>query len=101
MLEALRGEQLGSEARDAVRRVLVETLLHGSRPELVAAVDETLIGLRPRPSSSLRTMVYWPERIAANKSVRPSLQTSGHHLYVSKGKILAPLPSAPLPLNTQ
>jgi len=54
VLEALRGEQLGSEARDAVRRVLVETLLHGSRPELVAAVDETLIGLRPRPSSSLR-----------------------------------------------
>jgi hypothetical protein len=54
VLEALRGDQLGSEARDAVRRVLVETLLHGSRAELVAAVDETLIGLRPRPSSVLR-----------------------------------------------
>jgi len=54
VLEALRGEHLGSEARDAVRRVLVETLLHGSRAELVAAVDETLIGLRPRPSSVLR-----------------------------------------------
>src|SRR5205085_9905221 len=31
VLAALRGEHLGSEARDAVRRVLVETLLHGSR----------------------------------------------------------------------
>jgi hypothetical protein len=34
--------------------VLVETLRHGSRAELVAAVDETLIGLRPRPTSVLR-----------------------------------------------
>src|SRR6266566_4421047 len=31
VLQALRGEHLGTEARDAVRRVLVETLLHGSR----------------------------------------------------------------------
>jgi hypothetical protein len=54
VLAALRGEHLGSEARDAVRRVLVETLLHGSRAELVAAVDDTLIGLRPRPTSVLR-----------------------------------------------
>jgi hypothetical protein len=54
VLAALRGEHLGSEARDAVRRVLVETLRHGSRAELVAAVDETLIGLRPRPTSVLR-----------------------------------------------
>jgi len=54
VLAALRGEHLGSEARDAVRRVLVETLLHGSRGELVAAVDDTLIGLRPRPTSVLR-----------------------------------------------
>ena len=54
VLTALRGEHLGSEARDAVRRVLVETLVHGSRAELVAAVDDTLIGLRPRPTSALR-----------------------------------------------
>lgn len=54
VLTALRGEHLGSEARDAVRRALVETLLHGSRGELVAAVDDTLIGLRPRPTSVLR-----------------------------------------------
>ena len=54
LLEALRGEHLRHEARDAVRRALVETLLHGSRAELVAALDDTLLGLRPRPSSVLR-----------------------------------------------
>jgi hypothetical protein len=54
MLASLREERLGRDARDAVRRVLVETLLHGSRAGLVAAVDDTLIGLRPRPSSVLR-----------------------------------------------
>jgi hypothetical protein len=54
LLGTLRDEHLGRDARDAVRKVLVETLLHGSRAGLVAAVDETLIGLRPRPSSVLR-----------------------------------------------
>ena len=54
VLSGLRAEQLDRVARDSVRRVLVEALLHGSRAELVAAVDETLIGLRPRPSSVLR-----------------------------------------------
>ena len=38
------------DARDAVRRALVETLLHGNRAELVEALDETLLGLRPRPA---------------------------------------------------
>ena len=54
ILEALRGERLGRDARDAVRRALVETLQHGTRTALIAAVDETLVGLRPRPSSVLR-----------------------------------------------
>ena len=54
VLAGLRAEHLDRVARDSVRRVLVEALLHGSRVELVAAVDETLIGLRPRPSSVLR-----------------------------------------------
>jgi hypothetical protein len=53
-LEALRSERYGRDARDAVRRVIVETLQHGSRQELIAAVDETILGLRPRPSSVLR-----------------------------------------------
>jgi hypothetical protein len=32
-----------------VRRALVETLLHPDRLELVVALDESLLGLRPRP----------------------------------------------------
>jgi hypothetical protein len=54
VLQALRSERFGRGARDAVRRVIVETLQHGSRQELITAVDETLVGLRPRPSSVLR-----------------------------------------------
>jgi len=54
LLEALRDERLAHEARDAVRRALVQTLLHGNRAELVTALDDTLLGLRPRPSSVLR-----------------------------------------------
>jgi hypothetical protein len=54
LLDELRAERLGGDARDAVRRALVETLLHGDRAELVVALDDTLLGLRPRPSSVLR-----------------------------------------------
>jgi hypothetical protein len=54
LLDALRADRLGSDARDAVRRTLVETLLHGDRAQLVVALDDTLLGLRPRPSSVLR-----------------------------------------------
>jgi hypothetical protein len=54
LLDELRAERLGGDARDAVRRALVETLLHGDRGELVVALDDTLLGLRPRPSSVLR-----------------------------------------------
>jgi hypothetical protein len=49
----LRAERAGKAARDAVRRALVETLLHGSRVELVRALDETLLGLRPRPATAV------------------------------------------------
>jgi hypothetical protein len=54
LLEALRQERLDRGARDAVRRALVETLLHGNRADLVVALDDTLLGLRPRPQSVLR-----------------------------------------------
>jgi hypothetical protein len=50
----LRAEKLDRVARDTVRRALVETLQHGSRAALVEALDETLLGLRPRPQSALR-----------------------------------------------
>lgn len=45
----LDGDGPGARAEDAVRRALVETLLHDSRGELVRELDEALIGLRPRP----------------------------------------------------
>ena len=54
LLDTLRAERLGRDARDAVRRALVETLLRGSRDELVLALDDTLLGIRPRPASVLR-----------------------------------------------
>lgn len=54
LLDELRGDRLAREARDAVRRALVETLLHGNRTELLVALDDTLLGLRPRPTSVLR-----------------------------------------------
>ena len=53
LLVALRalldGDGPGARAEDAVSRALVETLLHDSRAELVRALDEALLGLRPRP----------------------------------------------------
>jgi hypothetical protein len=45
----LDGDGPGARAEDAVRRALVETLLHDSRLQLVASLDEALLGLRPRP----------------------------------------------------
>jgi hypothetical protein len=45
----LDGDGPGARAEDAVRRALVETILQGSREDLAAALDEALLGLRPRP----------------------------------------------------
>jgi hypothetical protein len=54
LVAALNAERLDRSAKDAVRRGLVEVLMHGVRTELVEALDETLLGLRPRPQSVLR-----------------------------------------------
>jgi hypothetical protein len=40
-------------AADAVRRVLVETLMHGDRVELVARIDGAILGVGDRPSGYL------------------------------------------------
>jgi hypothetical protein len=56
LVAALREERLGRDARDAVRQALVETLRHGGRAQLVEALDDTLLGLRPRPQSALRVV---------------------------------------------
>jgi hypothetical protein len=53
LLEDLRKEHARGEARDALRRALVETLLYGNRAELVRTLDETLLGLRARPATVL------------------------------------------------
>ena len=44
------GEAADDSAANAVRRALVEALLHGDRLALVATLDEALLGLRPRPA---------------------------------------------------
>ena len=54
LVAGLNAERLDRVANDAVRRALVEVLMHGARTELVEALDETLLGLRPRPQSVLR-----------------------------------------------
>ncbi len=41
------------EAADLVRRAIVETLTRGDRSGLVAELDESLLGVRPRPTSSV------------------------------------------------
>jgi hypothetical protein len=48
-LSELRSENSAA----AVREALVETLAYGDRVELVGALDETLLGLRPRPAVEL------------------------------------------------
>ena len=50
----------GPEAADAVRDALVEALLFGSRDELVAALDESLLGTRPRPGGRLLALAAEP-----------------------------------------
>ena len=38
---------------DAIRRALVETLMHGARPVLVQSIDDAILGLSPRPAGYL------------------------------------------------
>jgi hypothetical protein len=45
-----RGEQVGQAAADAVRKAVVETLVHGDREALVSALDDALLRVRPRPA---------------------------------------------------
>jgi hypothetical protein len=41
----------GAPEADLVRRALVETLMHGERAQLVERLDQSLLGLAPRPPS--------------------------------------------------
>jgi hypothetical protein len=50
-LRGLAGGEAGDDgSADAVRRALVEVVMHGDRTRLVRAVDESLLGVRPRPA---------------------------------------------------
>src|SRR5262249_33202592 len=51
-----RGELFASlreeaPTRDIVRRALIETIMHGDRLRLLERLDESLLGLSPRPPS--------------------------------------------------
>jgi hypothetical protein len=52
------------DAVDAVRDALVETLLYGDRIDLAAALDESLLGVRPRPGG--RLLAFAAEPLAAS-----------------------------------
>lgn len=55
LFASLRGLTAGGQAEadvfDVVRRSLVEVLMHGDRAGLLARLDESLLGLSPRPVS--------------------------------------------------
>jgi hypothetical protein len=54
LLRALGGRGRAEDgALAAVRRAVVETLVHGERAALVESLDEALLGVRPRPASAL------------------------------------------------
>ncbi len=51
VLRSLRDGSAGPDSVDIVRRALVETLMRGARRTLIAELDESLLGVRPKPSS--------------------------------------------------
>ena len=46
----LLGERIETPGPEAVRRALVETLMHGDRLRLIEALDEAMLGRRERPA---------------------------------------------------
>jgi hypothetical protein len=44
------GEPAAPAGAEAVRKAVVETLAHGDRSALVTALDDALLGVRPRPA---------------------------------------------------
>ena len=50
-LRSMRDGSAGPQSVDIVRRALVETLMRGARRTLIAELDESLLGVRPKPSS--------------------------------------------------
>lgn len=50
-----RGQPADDETLDTVRRAIVEVVLHEDRARLVSALDDALLGLRPRPAGYFST----------------------------------------------
>jgi hypothetical protein len=54
VLRSLAGPERGDAGSlDAVRRAVVETLVHGERLALIETLDQALLGVRPRPAAAL------------------------------------------------
>jgi hypothetical protein len=49
------GERGGPETTDTMRRAIIEAALNDDRPRLLTALDDALLGLRPRPAGYLAT----------------------------------------------
>ncbi len=56
-----RGERTEQVVADAVRRAIVETLLHDDRERLLAALDDALLGLRARPAGYFSARAFRDE----------------------------------------
>jgi hypothetical protein len=69
LFDELRGLALGGPADglgpDAVRRALVEVVMHGDRVELMRAVDESLVGVRARPAGYFASVASPESRLSA------------------------------------
>ena len=58
----LQDRLAGDPEADVVRRALVETLMHGDRAQLVASLDESILGLRPAPVTALHSATRLRDR---------------------------------------
>jgi len=56
-LRLLAAGDAGAATADLVRRALVAVLEHGDRQLLLRSLDETLLGLRPKPAIGLESLV--------------------------------------------
>lgn len=84
LLERLRLLAAGDAASvtgDLVRRALVEVLDHGDRLGLARAVDESLLGLRPKPSA--RPEPVTAAAVSALTERAPSAQSRNRHVTAS------------------
>ena len=56
-----RGQNAGPDASEALRRAIVEALLHDDRQRLIELLDDALLGLRARPPGYFSASAIRPE----------------------------------------